>query len=243
MKSKKGMIKYYITILLIFIVIILISPVMGIKEIYVEGNEKYSQGEICKMLSVSKGNNLLAFSSRKMIKEMKKNPYIKEISVNKNYLNRTLEITVSERKISGYVKYNSSAYLYVDNEGRVLEVNSFFEERHPIVEGLEFSEFIVGEILTVNNKDAFKTMVNLSVLFEKFNIEHDVISVDVSDSKNIHFYYGKIDIILGTSDELDLKVRKMQGVINKIDELDLKETGGFLYLDDPTNPPRFKFLR
>ncbi|MBE6011288.1 MAG: FtsQ-type POTRA domain-containing protein [Lachnospiraceae bacterium] len=231
---KKSRLKYYIALIAAGIILILMSPAMNIKTVEVEGNSKFTKEDILTMAKLKTENNIFLFSKANAIESMMVNPYIKNVEINKDFLNKTIYINVEERKVSGYVKFDNTNYLYVDKDGRVLEVNSFFTERHPIVEGLEFTSFVVGEIIEVENSEAFRTMVNLSHLFEKFEIANDIISIDVFDKDNIHFYYGKIDIILGNSKDLDLKVRTVRAIIPEIE--DMKDIGGYLYVDDSRYP-------
>jgi hypothetical protein len=118
----------------------------------------------------------------------------------------------------------------VDKEGMVLECRTYYTDRLPIIEGLEFTEFTVGEHLPLNNAAVFDTLVLISHLFEKFGIAHDIVSVDLQEPDDIHFRYGNIDILLGDTTDLDLKVSAIKEILPEIE--DKKDTGGFLHVQN-----------
>lgn len=71
-------------------------------------------------IGLSKGDNLLLFSKGRAEKTLEKSPYIASAKLSAK-LPHTMKITIKERKARGYVPYMGS-YLYIDEEGRVLEV-------------------------------------------------------------------------------------------------------------------------
>jgi len=233
--------KVYAAIAAIVIVFVLImaSPVMYIQEILVSGNEKFSSKEILDMAGYEDNLNIFAFSAAKAQEELYKNTYIKHADIKKDYMQRILNINIVERNLSGYIKFDDGTYLYIDKEGMVLECRTSFTERRPVIEGLRFTEFTLGDYLDLNNKEAFDTLVNLSHLFEKFEIEHDIIRVDLSRSDEIHFYFGNIDIQMGSKADLDLKVRTVKAILPELEEY--KGIGGLLYMQNPLEP-MFKFF-
>ena len=236
-------IKTVIISIIIIVVVFLISPLMNVKDIEVVNNQKFTKEEILELTKIDNNTNITTVFSfqlmNNMADDMRKH-YIDDIKLEKDFFKRKLTIDVKERKVSGYVKFDSNSYLYIDKDGRVLEVSSNTIDNHPIIEGLESTKFILGETLEVKNEEAFKTMVKLSHLFEKFDITNDIIRVDVSDEKNIHFFYGKIDIILGDTMDLDKKVRTVKAILPEVE--DMKDIGGYIYVDDIDNPPRFEYL-
>ena len=54
------------------------------------------------------------------------------------------------------------SYLYIDEEGRVLEVAGSCRDALPLVKGLKFDSFTEGEILPVQNTDALVVILEMS---------------------------------------------------------------------------------
>jgi len=234
--------KKIIAVMCVFIIILVlaaVSPVMNIETAYVVGNERFSRAEILRDAGFSEGINIFAFNTRQAIENLYDNTYIKQVDIAKNYFARTLTIEIVERQLSGYVRFRDNTYLFIDADGMVLESRTSFTERHPVIEGLHFSEFTVGEYLVVENNDAFETMIQLSYLFKRYDIHQDIIRINLSRENDIHFYYGNINIQMGSRQDLDLKIRKMMAILPELEAY--KNIGGFLHMQDPLMP-RFSLL-
>jgi len=91
----------------------------------------------------------------------------------------------------------------------------------------------------VENDDAFETMLVLSYLFKRYDIHQDIIRIDLSRDNDIHFYYGNINIQMGSRQDLDFKIRKMMAILPELEAY--KHIGGFLHMQDPLMP-RFSLL-
>jgi len=228
-----------ISVIVVIFVLIMASPVMSVKETVVLGNKKFSSSEILEQAGFENNVNIFAFSPVAAEEGLYKNTYIKHVNIKKDYMKRILTVEVIERNLSGYIKFDGNTYLYIDKEGMVLECRTSFTERRPVIEGLAFTEFTLGDYLKLDNTEAFDTLVNLSNLFEKFEIEHDIIRVDLSRADEIHFYFGNIDIQMGSKMDLDLKVRTVKEILPTLEEY--KDIGGILYMQNPLEP-LFKFF-
>ncbi len=82
------------------------------------------------------------FSKGRAEKTLEKSPYIASAKISAK-LPHTMRITIKERKARGYVPYMGS-YLYIDEEGRVLEVAGICRDALPLVKGLKFDSFTEG---------------------------------------------------------------------------------------------------
>jgi len=223
----------------IILVLAAASPLMDIRTITVNGNEKFSSGEIIRMAEISERTNIFALRTSQIKENLYKNTYIKHVNIVRDYGNRSLEINIIERQLRGYVRFRDNTYLFIDGDGMVLESRTAFTERHPVIEGLRFTEFTVGEYLQVENRNAFEIMLILSFLFEEFDIAQDIIRVNLSIEDEIHFYYGNINIQMGSRHNLDFKIMTMMEILPTLE--DYKHIGGFLFLQDPLRA-RFSLL-
>lgn len=223
----------------IVVVLVMASPVMNIKTIAISGNERISNQEILTSAGLLENTNIFSFRTVAAIESLYRNTYIKHVDINRDFRGRALEINIVERQLSAYVKFRDNTYLFVDVEGMVLESRTAFTERYPVVEGLKFSEFTVGEYLEVENPDALNSMLLLSRLFDEFDIADDIIRIDLSRDNEIHFYYGNINIQMGSRQDLALKIKTMMEILPTLESY--KHIGGFLYMQDPLRP-RFSLL-
>jgi len=223
----------------VVLILVAASPIMNIRVVAVNGNERFSSAEILRSAGFEDNTNIFAFSTRRAKEGLYNNTYIKQVSISRDFLSRSLEINIVERRLSGYVRFRDNTYLFIDRDGMVLEARTSFVERHPVIEGLRFGEFTIGEYLEVENISALEIMMELSYLFEKFDIHQDIIRIDLSREDEIHFYYGNINIQMGSRNDLDLKMLKMMAILPSL--ADYKHIGGFLYMQNPLMP-RFSLL-
>lgn len=224
---------------IIVMVLVAASPIMNIRAVYVNGNDRFSSAEILRNTGFTENTNIFAFNTRQARESLYTSTYIKYVNIGRNYFARSLEINIVERQLSGYVRFRDNTYLFIDRDGMVLESRTSFTERLPVIEGLRFSEFTVGEYLEVENYDALESMLVLAYLFEKYDIHQDIIRIDLSRENEIHFYYGNINIQMGSRRDLDLKIRKMMAILPELETY--KHIGGFLHMQDPLMP-RFSLL-
>ncbi len=94
-------------------------------------------------------------------------------------------ISLTERKVRAYVPYMGS-YLYIDEEGRVLDVQNVYTEGLPLVKGLVFSGFQRGEVLQVENQESLQVMLQISQMIQKYNLTEFAVEVDVSNTSEIY---------------------------------------------------------
>jgi len=225
--------------LVIIVTLIMISPIMNVRSITVNGNERIDEAEILSTADLAGATNIFAFSINTARENLLRNTYIRNVDISRDFFERSLEINIVERQLSAYVRFRDNTYLFIDREGMVLESRTAFIERHPVVEGLRFSEFTVGEYLEVENYNALSTMFILSRLFDEFDIEQEIIRIDLARDDEIQFYYANINIQMGSAHNLDLKIRTLMEILPTLESY--KHMGGFLFLEDPQRP-RFSLL-
>jgi len=225
--------------LVIIVTLIMVSPIMNVRSITVNGNERIDEAEILSTADLAGATNIFAFSINTARENLLRNTYIRNVDISRDFFERSLEINIVERQLSAYVRFRDNTYLFIDREGMVLESRTAFIERHPVVEGLRFSEFTVGEYLEVENYNALSTMFILSRLFDEFDIEQEIIRIDLARDDEIQFYYANINIQMGSAHNLDLKIRTLMEILPTLESY--KHMGGFLFLEDPLRP-RFSLL-
>lgn len=236
---KKVSIYFFMTTAIISLVFILLMlcPWFNISDKTVSGLESLSESKIFEEAGLSEGKlNLFAFNRIKAKMTLKKNPYIEDVKITKK-LPGSISIDVKERKIRGYVPYLKN-YLYIDDDGLVLDVQNSYTQPRPVVVGLDFETFSLGEALPVENSRAFDTIVELSKLMAKYQLIEDVVKVDVSNPDDIHLYINNVNVYFGDFTDSNKKICLLNEIIKHIPQDDK----GFLHLENSNEPPRFEFL-
>jgi len=235
-KKKKSRKRLVILAVAAIAVLFLLSPVFSVKNLNITGIEKYSYDDICSKTGLKKNGNIFLINRFKVLGTLKKDPYIEKAKLTYK-LPDTVNLDVTERKVRGYVPYMGS-YLYIDENGRVLEVNSKISGKLPVISGLKFTGFVLGEQIDADNTEAFDIMVTAAQLITKYELLDMTVSLDVSDTKNIKAHVKNVDVNLGDITNIDQKIRIMAQVIQKLKENDR----GTLDLTDVSKPIIFKYL-
>lgn len=220
------------------ILLLLICPWFNIVSVEITGLENIEKQAVLKDLNLT-GNdvNLFAFNTFKAKKILYSNQYVESVKIKKQIPNR-LVINVTERKIKGYIPYMIGKYLYIDDEGRIIDIQSSYIKPLPVVVGLKFNDFTLGEVLEVENKEAFNIVVELAKLMNKYEILEYVIKVDVSKPDDIHLYVKNIDVLFGDFTDANWKISTLNEIINKFSA----DNKGFLDLSDSKKTPTFRYL-
>lgn len=214
----------------------LFSPFFNIETVNISKMETYSEDEITKMIPNIQNVNAVFLNKSAIKNELYKNPYFEKVNINCVWPS-TVNIDITERKPRGYLPYLGS-YLYIDENGLVLGSSEYFIKPLPVIKGLEFDNFTVGEHLEIDNDQLFDIMVNFSKIFAKYNLLDIVVEVDVSDPKNLSAYVNNVDVNFGDSTRLDEKIRTMVAAISELESSDK----GSLDLTNLDKPIVFKYL-
>lgn len=215
---------------------VLFSPLFAVRNIRSEGTERLSTSQLCEKIGLSAGDNLILFSRSRAERVLEQDPYIAHAKLSAE-LPDTMVIEVSERKVRGYVPYMGS-YLYIDEEGRVLDVQDSYFKALPLVRGLSFDSFQLGEILPVKNPEKLTVILRMSQLMQKYELLDLVVEIDVTNPKDIFAEVNQVQIHLGGMDNGDQKIRMMAEIMKTIPE----EDRGSLDLSDLSKPIVFQYL-
>ena len=241
-KPKKGVDQKVIigvALALVAVIGLLLSPVFATKNVAVEGAEHYTKEQLCDMIGLSGGDNIFLFGKGKAAQRLEQDPYIADAKLSCRWPD-TLVIDVTERKVRGYVPYMGS-YLYIDEAGRVLDVQDACREAAPMVKGLSFGSFTLGEVIPVENPEALSVVLQVSQLMEKYELLDLVVEIDVSNPKRIYAYVNQVQIILGNMENGDTKIRYMAEIMKTIPEED-RGTLDLGELDKPNGTVVFRYL-
>lgn len=224
---------------LVVVIGILLSPVFALKSVAAEGASHYTAEQLCAMIGLNEGDNILFFGKGKAAQALEQDPYIADAKLSMRVPD-TIIIEVKERKVRGYVPYMGS-YLYIDEAGRVLDVQEACHEALPVVKGLAFGSFTLGEVIPVENPEALDVVLQISQMMEKYELLDIVVEIDVSNPKSIHAYVNQVQIIFGDMENGDTKIRYMAEVMKTIPEED-RGTLDLSELDKPNGTVVFRYL-
>jgi hypothetical protein len=204
--------------LLLAAVLFLFSPYFNVNEIGVIGNGTVDQSDILERLDVSVGDNILLVNTAAARRRIMGNLYIDHVAVERVLPNR-INITVRERRLVAYVEHIPGSFLFIDEVGRVLEVRSFFTEPLPLVTGLSFPSFQLGERLDVPNREAFGIVTQYAQALQRYGLGAMVTHIDVTDVFNARILFPNLEFNVGDGRDADEKVRTMVEILLSIPDV------------------------
>lgn len=99
----------------------LLSPFFNIKEITVSGNTKITKEEIFSLSGIKLEENTFKLQIQQVEQSIKQNAYVEKVTV-KRSLPDKIEINITER-IPTFMLIFANAYVYINNQGYLLEVS------------------------------------------------------------------------------------------------------------------------
>lgn len=225
-----------IALIIFIIMILMLSPWFNVKTIEVNGIKRIERSEIIRTLELDKSTNILAFSKTIARNKLKRIYYIEKANIKKELLGNII-INITEKEIIGYVPY-INGFLYIDKNGMVVDIKPNYIEKLPIIIGLEFDNFNLGEILKTRDEITFDVVIEIARLIGRKEFLQDLVKLDVSNLNDIHMYINQVDVILGKKDYLNIKINTLNEIFKNFST----EEKGFLHLDDINKPPIFEYI-
>jgi len=164
-----------------------------IDTVKVEGTKIYTKKEIKNSVFAGKYSyNELVLMAYNQIFGLNKLPFVEDIDINYEDRN-TVVLHVYDKTISGCIKYMGQ-YVYFDKEGRVLESLPRYRKNVPVVTGIKFGDFSIGEKFKVDDNSLFDAIMNVSQLISHYGISVKRIHINDGD---IMLYSGNVQVHLG----------------------------------------------
>ena len=219
-KKKKAILKIVKVLTLIIVIIgvsiyVALSPLFNIKEINVTGNSKLSKEEIISLSELKTDENTFKVSKKNTKNKVKANAYIENVKIRRKLPDK-VEIIVVER-VATYMIPFANSYIYINNQGYMLEITSQKAEMPAIVgistpeeelhEGQRLiSEDLVklGEVLQIMESANANELVDLITKIDISNRQDYILTLE-KEKKAIH---------LGDVSNLSTKMAYVKKILN-----------------------------
>lgn len=219
-KKKKAILKIVKVLTLIIVIIgvsiyVALSPLFNIKEINVTGNSKLSKEEIISLSELKTDENTFKVSKKNIKNKVKANAYIENVKIRRKVPDK-VEIIVVER-VATYMIPFANSYIYINNQGYMLEITSQKAEMPAIVgistpeeelhEGQRLiSEDLVklGEVLQIMESANANELVDLITKIDISNRQDYILTLE-KEKKAIH---------LGDVSNLSTKMAYVKKILN-----------------------------
>lgn len=231
-RRKKKRRKHIFRGILIFIAILAIAVVIGIKvfvikNVEVEGNSLYDAATIEKVvLNDEYSWNTLYVFFKYRFKKTENLPFIDTMDITLKDP-QTIHIEVYEKGTMGYLYISGiGENAYFDKDGIVVETSSDVLPDIPKIEGVSCDEVVLYEKLPIP-EELLKDMLTLTQALKRNNLVPDSITYD-SQSLPI-LTYGKVKVEVGDTDKLTQKVERISKILPSLNGM-----SGTLHLENWT---------
>jgi len=212
--------KTFVVSMLIIITALLLamSPVFNITMITVEGNSKIVSENITAASGIEKGINIFKANLSKAETNISMMPYVDSVVV-KRVLPGRINILVTESKPMAYIPFIGS-YICIDGKGKIVEVFSSLEEKNlPLILGLSFSEFTIGQKIKVEDEKKLELVEMCIKEINHNNMLQQVTEIDVNDASNIRLKIrDNIDVDLGDGSHINYRMSFLKSILGELGE-------------------------
>lgn len=225
-KHKKKKKKKPLPILKILVVVLLIatatifafvSPIFRIQNIKVSGNTEIDSKTIESLSNLKIGDNIFQNNKTKIISNIKQEPYIDKVEI-KRHLPSTIEINIKERKVQYQIKALDS-YVYIDNQGYILEISNKEMVEVPIIIGMstEQNDLLNREKLLDEDTETLNTLAKILNSAKSIKIDNLITNINVKDKEQyiLTLSKEKKEIYLGDASNLADKMSYIEIILEK----------------------------
>ncbi len=182
----------------------------------------YSANEIINASGLSKGDNLIRTDFEKASQRIQRNlPYILEATINKKLSG---EVTISVKDTTAAIIFRAAdGYAIADIRGKVLEIVKEVPEdaKFLIIKVKGAMNAVPGEMFGFENEAEKKLYDSIVEHLKKAEIFEKTTAIDLTDKNSLKIeYQNRLRLLLGSADELDVKLRGGIEVIRAEDSKD-----------------------
>lgn len=196
-KSKKWILLIVIPVFLA-VTTALVFYAFRITNVSITGSDKYTYDELYDYIFENRNDtNMLLFMYDDSKAQEIVIPFISQIDIDKQFPG-TLDITVYEKSVVGYIEYKGSN-MYFDKDGIIVESSTTVVPGVPCVEGLEFKSIVLYSEIDIGQEAVFSSINDIFQSLQKYQIEAD--KLVVSNNSEFSLVLGNVRVELGINDE------------------------------------------
>ncbi len=218
---KKNKKRFYGFILILTLLLLCGLAALGyfvfrIKEIRVEGSQRFSQEEVIAQSGVQVGQNMFLVSKKQIKENIEAQPYLQYSHVSYE-LPSTLIIHVTEKTAYGAIPFDGQ-YAFIDETGTVLQISAEANQV-PVIQGMSVTSAVEGQ--PIQGPSTYQMHVYQELMPKLLNqsFADRIVEVDLTQPASIHVILDTgMTIRLGTTDSLDKKLEWINTLMPRITE-------------------------
>lgn len=237
-------------VLVALIVFLMTKYLFTVKEIIIDGVERYGYSEIKETAGINENSVIYLLREKRIERVLKeKYPYIREVKLKKSYPS-TVTLTITEETPLYYFEYDDE-YFVITSELKILEIFKEKERMETYHKGLKRvfiprlgSGILSKDLELYDSKDTRHIKEVLTVLSE-WNEFSYIDDIDMQNRFDVSVMYdGRLKLEFGSKKDLETKLRFVSGIISGYSA---KATGRIIIdsadeavarVDDPETPDK-----
>ena len=230
-KIKLKIIKWTMLFVLIVtaIVLFMMSSVFNIKEIVVINNNKVPSQEVINLSTLTTGVNMFKTTNRTIEDGIKTNAYVESVNIKRN-INGIVTLDIKERVATYMLKF-ANAYVYINNQGYMLEIAETPLEL-PIITGFSTTneEIKAGNRLNKEDLQKLDDVIKIIETSKNTPLSNIITEVDISDSLDYKLTVKSEEktIRMGAMTNINIKLQ----MAGKVFEAEKGKTGEIYFQED-----------
>ncbi|TCK97869.1 cell division protein FtsQ [Natranaerovirga hydrolytica] len=207
--------KFFLILFLLFFIIVffIFNKLFQLNNIYIKGNDYYSEQEIMELIEGNLLNNTILYYLSFNNEALQNHPLIEAVNVQIRS-NNEIEIEVFEKKVMGCIEL-MGMYLYFDREGIIVENLDHRLKNIPIVYGLNYDYVLAYEHMPVEDEEVFNELLEMIQLLNKYSI--DIEEILINTNKEFTLIKKDIRILMGTSINIQEKINELNNILPSLE--------------------------
>ena len=173
-----------------------------------------TEAEIKDLSTINIGQNIYSINKKDIINSIKNNSYVENVKI-KRKLPNAIEIKIEERTPKYQLK-SDSQYIYIDEQGYILEVTSDAKDLTTIV-GYQTTDFTTGNKIEENDIEKINNIPQIIQELEKNNLLNELTSIDIKDKNDYIVNFENLHKVahLGNMTSLNEKMNFVKEIMSK----------------------------
>ena len=207
---------FLLAILTTAIILFMLSSVFNITNITVTNNNKISEQEIISLSGLTKNENMFKVLNKKVEESIEQNPYIENVKITKT-ISGTVNLEVTER-IATYMLKFANGYVYINNQGYMLEISQEPLEL-PIISGFKTPTENIkeGNRLVVEDLKELENVIKIMETAKTTSVGAIIAEIDISDPTNYKIIIPSENktVEFGDLTNINVKILKIEYIIEQ----------------------------
>ena len=185
-------------------------------QITVTGTSPYTDETIIEATGIQTGSSLIFFEKNRAIRQLfAACPYLETVRIHRKYPD-TLEIIVTQSEPVAVIESGDTGYV-LSSTGKILQKTSRPENTGLcVVTGVALESPVVGKTAKFSSEESQKPLILALNTFRENDILKEIGTVCLEELYDISFTYtDRFTVKIGTTDDLDRKLRYMHTLIQE----------------------------